>query len=75
MLFQKKKESVSTMATKEFDVMLPPGLAKNENLDKATVKVEENQIIIQIPSTTSLLPELWVYVPSKARWSIFKFRT
>jgi len=75
MFFKKNKESVTTMATKEFDVLLPPALSKNPNLDKATMKVEENQIIIQVPSGSSKLPELWVYVPSKSRWSIFKFRT
>jgi len=75
MFLNKKTESVTTMAVKEFNVVLPPQLAKNSKLEKAEIKVEENQIIIQIPSETSRLPELWIYIPSKSRWSIFKFKT
>jgi len=70
-----KKKSVTVMATKEFDILLPPALSKNINLDKAQIKVEENQIIVQVPSETSKLPELWVYIPKNLRWTIFKFRT
>jgi hypothetical protein len=70
----RNKKSISTLTTKEFDVLLPPDLAKNPNLDKATVRVEESQIIIQLPNPPSPLPELWIYIPRKSQWSAFKFR-
>lgn len=70
-----KKKSISSIATKSFNVSLPPALAKNPNLEKATMKVEESQIIIQVPVNDSLLPELWVYIPRKSSWSNFKFKT
>ena len=75
MFFNKNKETVTTMAIKEYNVVLPPLLAQNPDLEKAEIKVEENQIIIQVASKSSRLPELWIYVPSKSRWSIFKFKT
>jgi len=72
-MLRKDKETISTQIKKEFDVILPTQLANDPNLHNANISIDENQIVLQIPSENKKLPTIWAYVHGKATWSVIRF--